>query len=235
MAAVVTLKKTGKLGAGLKYAVGTLAMASGYPTGGEVIVPLSDLGLNEVYGALINAGPAMGVLLGYDIANKKVMAYGAQGPSLVPIIFAGIQGAVTAEGTKYIGPVDNAENANEDVAFIVPVAGTISTLRATLGTACGAAGESTKKIDLTVRKNGADQTLVVSLAADAVAAADTTHSFTVAAGDKITTKSVAAAGIAGADLNISMLFTPTISATVEVANATDLSAIIAAPFFFWGW
>ena len=177
----------------------------------------------------------MGVLLSYDVTNKKVMAYGAQGPSLVPIIFAGIQDAITAEGTKYIGPVDNAENANEDIAFVVPVAGTISTLRATLGTACGAAGESTKKVDLTVRKNGADQTLVVSLAADAVAAADTTHSFTVAAGDKITIKSIAAAGIAGADLNVSMLFTPTLSATLEVANATDLSAITAAPFFFWGW
>ena len=235
MAAVVTLKKTGKLGAGLKYAVGTLAMASGYPTGGEAIVPLSDLGLNEVYGAIINAGPGLGTLMAYDITNKKVMAYSAQGPSVVPIIFAGIQGAITAEGTKYIGPVDNAENANEDVAFVVPVAGTISTLRATLGTACGAAEEATKKVDLTVRKNGADTTVTLSLAADAVAASDTTHSFTVAAGDKITIKSVAAAAIAGADLNVSMLFTPTLSATLEVANATDLSAITAAPFFFWGW
>lgn len=235
MATVITLKKTGKLGAGLKYAVGTLAMDSSYPTGGELIVSLTDLGLNEVYGAIINSGPVAGIQLAYNGTTKKVMAYNAVGNNVCPVCFAGIQDAVTAEGTKYIGPTDNAENANEDIAFIVPCAGTLSLLRATLGTANGAAGEATKKIDLTVRKNGADTAIVASLAADAVAIADTTHSVVVAAGDKITIKSVAAAGIAGADLNCSLAFTPTAAAAAEVTNTTDLSAITAAPFFFWGW
>ena len=239
MSAVITLKKTGSWGSGLKFAVGTFAMDSSYPTGGEVIVPLSDLGLNEVYGYNIPPDPANGIDFKYDITNKKIMAYNARGNGLgggpVPVAFAGIQNAITASGTTYIGPTDNAENAAEDVALVIPAAGTISTLRASLGTANGSAGETAKKIDLTVRKNGEDTTIVTSIAADAVTGSDTTHSVTVAAGDLITIKCVAAGSISGADLNLSLAYTPAASSVQEVAATTNLAAITAQPFIFWGW
>jgi len=239
MSAVVTLRKTDRWARGTRLAMGTFALDSSYPAGGEVIVPLSDLGLNEVGGMIIPPDPANGLEFKYDITNKKIMAYNTRGNGLggglIPLSFAGIQNAITASGTTYIGPNDNAENSGEDVALVIPAAGTISNLRASLGTANGAAGETAKKIDLTVRKNAQDTTIVCSIAADATTGSDTTHSVAVAAGDLITIKCVAAGSISGADLNLSLAYQPAVSTVLEVAATTNLAAVTAQPFFAWGW
>jgi hypothetical protein len=52
------------------------------------------------------------------------------------------------------------------------------------------AAEATNDITITVRKNGTDQTLTVTLTHGSTSVSDTTHSFTVAAGDLLSVKSV---------------------------------------------
>lgn len=62
-----------------------------------------------------------------------------------------------------------------------------------------AAGTGTQTVTYTVRKNGVDQTLTVAVLNDAAAptnASDTTHSFTVVAGDLLSISIVKAAGVA---------------------------------------
>jgi len=279
-----TLIKRFKIGNGY-IAVADLTFDDSYPTNGEAITVPGIKAIEEVLFPQIS-----GYLFEYDRANKKVKVYtptGAAsahthavaldtGASAVPsataaltvnqaIPFAGIQDAITASQTKYIGPTDNAENASEDIAFIAPAAGKIIGLYATLGTACGGSGESAKKVDLTVRVNGSDSEVTCSLAADAVSASDTAHEVAVSAGNKVTVKSVAAASIAGADLNLSLLYqitagtsvTPTAThthgpgtladaasasggalsaaAASEVANEGNLSALTAVRIVAFGY
>lgn len=284
MSVVATLVKRFKTGNGF-IALVDLAFDESYPTGGEAITVPGLAAINEIYFPQVS-----GYLFEYDKTNKKVLVYtptGAgnahthavaldTGVSAVPsataaltvnqaIPFAGIQDAVTASQTKYIGPTDNAENANEDIAFVVPAAGKIIGIYATLGTACGGAGETAKKIDLTVRVNGSDSGVTCSLAADAVSANDTAHEIAVSAGNKVTVKSVAAANIAAADLNLTLLYqitagtsvTPTAdhthgpgtladaasasggalsaAAASEVTNTGDLSALTAVRVIAFGY
>lgn len=204
--------------------VADITFDSSYPTGGESLTPQM-LGLTVI--DFINAPAKGGYSFEYDRTNKKLKALYATGGGVEAIPFAGIQDAVTAGATKYIGPADNAENANEDISFVVPLAGQIVGMYASLGTANGAAGENTKKIDLTVMKNGVATTMTCSLIADSKAANDTAagHAVTVAAGDLIDVKSVAAAAIAGADLNLTIMYKPTVSNGAEVPNTTNLSTV----------
>jgi hypothetical protein len=284
MTVAATLVKRLKFNNGLAV-FADLVFDDSYPTGGEALTIPGLTVINEVYFPQV-----AGYLFEYDKTNKKVKVYTPVGTasahthavaldtgvSAVPsataaltvnqaIPFAGIQGAVTAGGTKYIGPTDNAENANEDIAFIAPAAGKIIGMYATLGTACGAAEEAAKKIDLTVRVDGVDSPVTCSLAADAVSSNDTAHEIAVAAGNKVTIKSVAAAAIAGADLNICLLYqitagtsaAPTAAhthgpgtladaasasggalsaaAASEVANAGNLSALTAVRIIAFGY
>ncbi|MCK9325474.1 MAG: hypothetical protein M0P69_08235 [Bacteroidales bacterium] len=226
MAATVTL--VGRLRMGIKRGVLVdITFGDSYPTGGDsVVLPLA--AVDEIL-----FSQKSGYLFEYDRAEGKIKVYTPVGtasnhthavaldtgvsaaPSataavsvLQAVPLAGIQDTITAEGTKYIGPADNAENNNEDVVFVVPADGKIVGLFATLGTAPGSAGESAKTITLTVRKNGADTDLECEIAADAVSGIDTTvgHAVDVSAGNKISVKSVAAESTVAADLNVSLLY-----------------------------
>jgi hypothetical protein len=125
-------------------------------------------------------------------------------PCQLGIPFAGIQNALTAGATCYIGPTDNAENANEDICFVAPLTGDIYGMFATLGNA-PAGGES---VTLTLRVNGSDSAITFAIADTATAGNDTVHTVPVTAGDKITIKSVATnnGSFAGADLNVSIIY-----------------------------
>jgi hypothetical protein len=83
------------------------------------------------------------------------------------------------------------------VRLRMPRTGTIKSLYIYHGTA-GVGGNVT----YTVRKNGTNQTLTCTLAASATTAADTTNSFTVAAGDLIDVTVTKAAAITTSPLNI---------------------------------
>jgi hypothetical protein len=233
-----TLVKRFKMGNGYA-AVADIAFDDSYPTGGEALTIPGLTVIDEVLFPQIS-----GYLFEYDRTNKKIKVYTPVGtasahthavaldggasaaPSATAALtvnqaipLAGIQDDITASGTVYIGPADNAENENEDIAFIVPAAGKITGLYANLGTACGGSGEDTKKIDLTVRVNGEDSDITCSLAADAVSSSDVAHEAAVSAGNKVTDKCVAAASIAAADLNLSLLYQIT-AGTSEAPTAT---------------
>lgn len=224
MAADVTIVSRLRMGT-KRGALVDITFSDPYPTGGEeVTLPLA--AVEEIL-----FSQKSGYLFEYDRDDGKIKVYTPvgtasnhthavaldTGASAVPsataavsvlqaVPLAGIQGTITAGGTKYIGPADNAEN--EDIVFVVPADGKIVGLFATLGTAPGSAGESTKTITLTVRKNGVDTGLECVIAADAVSGSDTTagHAVDVSAGNKISVKSVAADSTAAADLNVSLLY-----------------------------
>lgn len=224
MAADVTIVSRLRMGT-KRGALVDITFSDSYPTGGEeVTLPLAaveeilfsqksgylfeydrDVGKIKVYtpvGTASNHTHAVAL----DTGASDVPSATAAVSVLQAVPLAGIQGTITAGGTKYIGPADNAEN--EDIVFVVPADGKIVGLFATLGTAPGSAGESTKTITLTVRKNGVDTDLECTIAADAVSGSDTTagHAVDVSAGNKISVKSVAAGSTAAADLNVSLLY-----------------------------
>lgn len=224
MAADVTIVSRLRMGT-KRGALVDITFSDPYPTGGEeVTLPLA--AVEEIL-----FSQKSGYLFEYDRDDGKIKVYTPvgtasnhthavaldTGASAVPsataavsvlqaVPLAGIQGTITAGGTKYIGPADNAEN--EDIVFVVPADGKIVGLFATLGTAPGSAGESAKTITLTVRKNGVDTGLGCAIAADAVSGSDTTagHAVDVSAGNKISVKSVAADSTAAANLNVSLLY-----------------------------
>jgi hypothetical protein len=106
--------------------------------------------------------------------------------------------------SEYILPGFGLVVSTSEVGLVVPAAGTVSSLYIKAGT--GPVGQS---IPFYVRKNGVDQTLTATLAISGTTANDTTHSFSVAAGDEITIRSAANEGVtAGAqDLRIAVLLT----------------------------
>ena len=71
-----------------------------------------------------------------------------------------------------------------DYEALIPTAGTISKLRIKLASAPGAG----KSLTFTLRKNGVDQTLTVTIADTAISGNDTIHEVSVAAGDKVCIK-----------------------------------------------
>ena len=90
-----------------------------------------------------------------------------------------------------------------EIYFRVPLAGKMSKLYVQATTAPGTSGQV-----ITVRKEAADTALTATLAAAGTQAADTTHSFTVAAGDRIAVKVKGVAGISAGAVNlvVSMLY-----------------------------
>lgn len=92
---------------------------------------------------------------------------------------------VASGGTQYF--CFNSISATEaDVQIPMPIAGTIGKLYLTTTTAQPASGSSV----FTLRKNGADTTVIVTIAANAAAGtySDLAHSFNVVAGDLIDIK-----------------------------------------------
>jgi hypothetical protein len=116
-------------------------------------------------------------------------------PDVAPsqIIFGSNGGtAITAGQTKYIG-LFTADSAYYS-AFVFPVAGTISNLKAFSN---GAPGVN-QSYTLTLMKNNAAQTVTCTIPYNNNTAEDTTHLFTVAAGDRVSLKWVNSAGAASA-------------------------------------
>ncbi|PYN86761.1 MAG: hypothetical protein DMD87_17285 [Candidatus Rokuibacteriota bacterium] len=86
-----------------------------------------------------------------------------------------------------VGPVTLAASSAAGFRTVVPRAGTIKNLFAAVSVAPGAS----KSWAFMVRKNGVDQSLTCTISgASATSASDTSHSFTVAAGDEIEIKIV---------------------------------------------
>lgn len=102
--------------------------------------------------------------------------------ALVPILTVVAPTAYLIGGTNgALAPL--AGVADLDVGFIIPVAGTISNLYVL----SGAVGAGSKHA-YTVYKNGVATTLTCTTGLNGGAANDTTHSFTVVAGDVISVR-----------------------------------------------
>lgn len=104
---------------------------------------------------------------------------------------------VGAAGTQYVSIQSSAGNFNNTEAiraFTCPVAGTLRNFYITTS----GAQSGTGSFVLTVRKNGVDQTVVITIAAGAAEGnfSDVSNSFAVAAGDKISVKGLNNASVA---------------------------------------
>lgn len=129
------------------------------------------------------------------------------GNETIPIAFAGIQGAITANQENFIGPVDNEQNTSEDIFFVVPVAGVLSGLFATLEVAPG----GSDVLELVVRVNKKDTDLSVSIEGDAIAAnSDYEEEIPVERGDKVSIKAYSsmATGWSASGLNVTIGYRP---------------------------
>lgn len=115
-----------------------------------------------------------------------------------PIVFgAGVVGTVATAVFMAPGWITNASAT--ELQFTVTRPGTIRNLYLEAKTA----GVTTETNTYTVRKNGVDTTLTASLANDATgAASDTTHSFTVVAGDLISISVVKTGVVATGQQNV---------------------------------
>lgn len=111
----------------------------------------------------------------------------------------GISGAFVGATTYYAVPGIAALNTTE-YRFVVPHGATVKNLYARVGTAPGAG----QGVAITVRKNGSDQTLTCTITDTNTSANDTTHSFSVAAGDDISIKAVTTATGTPVDMTIGL-------------------------------
>ena len=119
------------------------------------------------------------------------------------LLVFGVAGAVGAGATVY--PLPGSGTAAEAAAELkIPVArtGTIRNLYVKMVTAPAGAVVDT----ITVRKGGADQTLICTVTAAATTGNDTTHSFSVVAGNELSVKYVAGAGSTAANAIVSFEF-----------------------------
>lgn len=133
---------------------------------------------------------------GGGVTPKAIVSWGA--------------GSISASTTtRYMPPgYDSASAPTSVIQWVAPCNGTFSNLYAKHN----GAGGNGNAIVYTVRKNGATQTLTVSVAANSTTAVgDTTHSFTVAAGDLIDIEVTKAASVASSptDVMVTAQFTPT--------------------------
>lgn len=109
-----------------------------------------------------------------------------------------------------VWPTIGGEAATTDIFVPVPVAGAVTSFQIKLNISCPS---STGTIVFTVRKNGVDTTMVITLTCNGAGLAyriDNTHTFSVAVGDLLSIK-VLDAGLNAAVNNISAILciTPT--------------------------
>lgn len=124
-------------------------------------------------------------------------AQGAQG-SAADSVYARTVGAaigVLGAGTVYaLAPAGVSGSVVERPVTLVSRASKAQTLRCFLGSAPGGADT----VVVTVRKNEVDTTLTVTITGAATSGADTTHSFTCSAGDRLSIKVVSSGVVASA-------------------------------------
>lgn len=118
-------------------------------------------------------------------------------------------GPVAAGSTVYLYAADKVSSGGSTVGtddtrcnFVCTRAGTIKNL-AVFGENAPGAGET---YVFTVQKNGVDQTLTVTVSETDKAGQDTTHSFTVAVGDRVQVKLVTSGGAANCYPNVAVEF-----------------------------
>lgn len=134
--------------------------------------------------------------------NFAVSAFTGSG-----IAFGGL--TVAAITALYFGITSPNATENSVAQWIAPRAGTVSQLYVRLSANLAVA---TNTLAFTVRKNAADTALTCTVATGSSTANDTTHSFTVAAGDLITAKSLQSATGEAVTLSCNMVFRPSSTA-----------------------
>lgn len=160
-----------------------------------------------------------------DAHTHAVTDAGHTHVSRTVLYLGGIEGLQTVSSTRYFGGSQSAEDTAEDSFIIAPVAGALRNLRVHLGTAPGT-GEN---VVLTVRVNGADTGITVTIANTDVAGSDTTNTAAVSAGDRISVSSVTSTLGAPADISAACAFdvtsqSATTGLTVNNATATNQAA-----------
>jgi hypothetical protein len=181
-------------------------LSTSYSAGGDTLAA-GDVGLRSIENLVVLNGQSGGYTLGFNGITSntaKIQAYKSGLPaSAVPL--PGLA-TITHNATKYIG-MDGAEAATAAAAcpFVVPAAGKIVGMRASLGTA----PSSTYSYTLTLMKNGSAGTNTFAFTGTAVSGSDSAHSDTVAAGDLVTVKAVDSnASSTAATLGLSLLYIP---------------------------
>ena len=141
-----------------------------------------------------------------------------------PAILVFQSSASQGPGTDAFLPLGGANvttlttDANAEGTAIMPYAGTVSLMYVVAANTL-----TTASATITARKNGSDQTLVTTLAGGADTGNDTTHSFSVVAGDYVSVRCTAAAGGAGTIVPVTVGVQVAASAagsdTVDFANS----------------
>lgn len=129
-----------------------------------------------------------------DAPSKGLLQFGAH--------------VTTTTGTRYAfsygnGTASSLATETWDARFVCPVAGTVKNLRVSLDP-----NLSGTTLTVTVRKSGSDQALTCIVADGAGNASDTTHSFTVVAGEHITVSLKKSAATQDTDILASMEYGP---------------------------
>lgn len=160
----------------------TLTCTNGIDVTNDKIVNLADGTISSDaanYGQLLAVAARLGSVIAFTYADEA-----AQGQ------------------TYYLSP--GADASAEDMYWIAPVAGVVDKLFVYHDTA-----SATCSATYTVRKNAADQAVTCTVASTQQSGSDTSNSFSVAAGDRITIKVVVGAGVVGPlDLSTALRFTP---------------------------
>ena len=173
-------------------------------------IPLANLRVSGAGSAPASVAAALTAL---DAVFTSPVGAGLSTPYVIAMFVAAYSTTntiPTGGGANFVAPGNGFSNFNtsEDVReIIIPdgVSGVISNLVITTANAQPASGTAV----LTVRKNRVDQAITLTLAINAVAGTykDTTHSFSVTGGDKLSIKGICNASAASAQIvSISLLF-----------------------------
>lgn len=167
-------------------ALTTAAFGRGLLTETSAGTTRSTLGLGDA--AILSVGTSAGTVAAGDDARFASQS------------FWSALGTLSAGTTYFAAPGGFTAVAAPEPKFPVPHACTVKNLYIRVGTAPG--GSDT--LIVTVRKNSSDQTLTVTLTGAATTGNDTTHTFSMAAGDILSISAVVSATGAPANLTIGL-------------------------------
>lgn len=139
----------------------------------------------------------------------------ADGTGTYPVIGSGDSTFAAINYQPLFGGV--SVNSEPRMSIIMPCAGTLSNLYARVSAAPGA---GTSKI-ITLRNNVSGTALTTTIGNTATANSDTTHSVSVAAGDRVAIETTVSGSPATSKLFTAMLFTPTVDGNSFVGFANN--------------
>ena len=162
-----------------------------------------------------SAAPTITIPVDGDLANAASMTVSVKAladmAALIQtaltscLLFGGASGFNVSTTTQYLTPGGViGVMGTVETFLVVPKAGRISNMQAVCST-----GSTTQGWTIFVRQNAVNSALTQTVATGALTGNDTTHSFTVAAGDKISVSYTAISGCTVAPINVgvSMLYT----------------------------